>query len=262
MQQEKLRFNHVDINKVSVCFTWDDNCNAHIELTAPQFARRGLKCTFYINPGKEGFREKFASGYRELAKGGFEIGSHSYDHVRLTGLQEEELEYQIKASADGICESVGVYPSTFAFPYHDFDERTLSAAGRYHLETRNTLPSSVRFGVRTKSDIEEMFDAVRECVSAGQNLVFSGHSAVSDAQELSSPNCGYEPILLDNLNALLDMIQTISDNTQVLTLQQAALKEYITSRCEIAGNSYTLTRGQLDYLSAFGIDAGKLSRLI
>jgi hypothetical protein len=261
MQQEKLYFNHADINKISVCFTWDDNCYAHIELIATQFARRGLKCTFYINPGKEGYSEKFASGYRDLAGEGFEIGSHSYHHVRLTGLKDEELEHQIKASADGILKSVGVYPSTFAFPYHDFDERTLSFVRQYHLETRNTLHGSVRFGVRSNSSPEEMFGAVKECVSAGQNIVFSGHSAVSNLTELSSPDCGYEPILLDNLNALLDKIHTVG-NAQVLTLEQAALKEYIISNCEIAGNTYTLASGQAEYFSAFGIDAIRLSRII
>ncbi|MGE5495536.1 MAG: polysaccharide deacetylase family protein [Burkholderiales bacterium] len=262
MRQEKLCFNHADINKISICFTWDDNCYAHIRLIAPQFLRRGFKCTFYVNPGKEGFNEKFASGYRELARQGFEIGSHSYDHVRLTGLKEGEPEHQIKASADGIFKSIGVYPTTFAFPYHDFDEHTLSVARLYHLETRNTLRGSVRFGVSTNSAPEEMFGAVRECVSAGQNIVFSGHSAVSDLKELSLPGCGYEPILLDNLNALLDMIQTVEKCAQVLMLEQAALKEYIISNCEIAGNTYALTSEQAEYLSAFGIDPGKLSRLI
>jgi hypothetical protein len=262
MDAEKLDFNHVDINKISVCFTWDDNCHAHIDLTAPQFMRRGLKCTFYVNPGQEGFGEKYASGYRELAAEGFEIGSHSFGHVNLSGLTDEELEFQIKASADGICESIGVYPSTFAFPYHEYDERTLMAARRRHLETRNTLRNSVRFGVRTNSGADEMSVAVSECVAGGKNLVFSGHSAVLDEEGLCLPDCGYEPVLLDNLNALLDMIQTVNGSAEVVTFEQAALKEYIINQCGVAGNSYMLKREQLDYLSALGIDVQRLSRLV
>lgn len=261
MEAVKSNFNHVDPGRISVCFTWDDNCHAHYRLAAPQFKRRGLRCTFYINPGKEGF-EQFLPGYRELAREGFEVGSHSFCHVNLTGLPGDELDVQIKASAEGIRKSIGVYPSTFAFPYHDYNGHTLSAVRAYHLETRNTLDNAVRFGIRTASSADEMSRAVNECVASRRNIVFSGHSAVSDEEGLGSEDCGYEPILLNNLNALLDAIQALSDGAEVLTFEQAALKEYLRGKGEVAGNSYTLRSEQLEYLAAFGIGAERLQQLI
>jgi hypothetical protein len=100
MEALKLSFNHIDLRKISICFTWDDNCFAHSALIAPEFSRRGLKCTFYINPGDEGF-EKYAPCYKALSEASFETGSHSFNHYNLSGPPEEEALYQVKASADG-----------------------------------------------------------------------------------------------------------------------------------------------------------------
>lgn len=260
MQSIKMPFRHIDAGKPSVCFTWDDNFFAHQGLIAPQFSKRGMRCTFYINPGEPGF-EKYASGYNALSENLFEIGSHGFFHHDFSKLPVNELEYELKQSALSVEGHTGVYPATFAFPYHAFNEETLNIARKFFLETRNTLHNSKRFGVRTDSTPDEMLLSVRECILNKQSLVFSGHSAIPAAPGFKE-DTGHEPVFLHNLSALLDSLQTLRGSVEVLTFEQAALKQYIMNNCEISGNSYTLSGEQLRWLNTFRIDSEKLSRLI
>jgi len=256
----KMPFYHIDIGKPSVCFTWDDNFTAHQKLIAPQFAKRGLRCTFYINPGEAGF-EKYLSGYKSLSEDSFEIGSHGFCHDDYSNMPKNEFEYELKRSALSIKDYIGAYPSTFAFPYHAFNDDMLQTARRFYLETRNTLGNSKRFGIRTNSTQEEMILAVRKCIPNKRSLVFSGHSAIPAAGSDINEDTGHEPIPIQTLCALLNYLQT-QDGAEVLTFEQAALKQFIIDNCEISGSSYILSREQTDILSAFQIGAEKLSRLI
>lgn len=261
MEVVTMRFKHIDLRKISVCFTWDDNCAAHYRLIAPLFLRLGLRCTFYINPGKKRFKEKFLAGYRSLSDNGCEIGSHGFFHDNVLNMTAEQAEGDVKASADSIYELFGIYPSTFAFPYHDFNEDTLALVRRFHLETRNTLNNSARFGIRTSSTVQEMRDTIDECAAKKRNLVFSGHSAVLSAKDASLPESGYEPIPAQNLEAVLEHVKSM-DNFETLTFEQAALKEFLRDNCETNGDSYTLKREQMDYLGALHIGAQRLDELV
>ncbi len=261
MQSVKMRFNHTDICKPSVCFTWDDNCAAHRRLIAPQFLKRGFLCTFYINPGEAGFKENYMDSYKALSESNFEIGSHGFCHDDYSNMPKSEFEHELKRSALSIKESLGIYPATFAFPYHAFNDDMLQTARKLYLETRNTLRNSKRFGIRTSSTLDEMMLAARECVSNKRSLVFSGHSAVPAADGNIKEDAGHEPIPVQTLSALLEYLQT-QDGAEVLTFGQAALKQFIIDNCEISGSFYTLSGEQADRLGAFQIGAGKLERLI
>lgn len=258
----KLLFNHIDINKTSVCFTWDDNFIAHERLIAPQFLKRGMRCTFYINPGEPGFKENYSDSYKALSECGFEIGSHGFFHHDFSVMPPSELEYELARSVSGVSDKLGIYPSTFAFPYHAFNDDTLQAARKFYLETRNTLKNAVRFGIRTNSALDEMLLCVKTCISNKRSLVFSGHSAIPDTDTDFTEDTGHEPVPLQTLSSLLDCLLTIQDSAEVLTFEQAALKQYIIDNCEVSGGSYILSGGQADWLNTFGIDTEKLSALI
>lgn len=258
-----MRFNHINIDKLSICFTWDDNCLAHSSILAPEFLDRGLRCTFYINPGLAGF-QSFLPHYKRLSEERFEIGSHGFRHDNYSDMTLDGFERELEKAASSITEHIGVYPSTFAFPYHDFNEETLGISKKFHLETRNTLKNSKRYAVRSASTLEDMLLFINGCISDDQSMVFSGHSAVTDAAGSGAPpeDPGYEPISLRVLWALLDRLQALRDDAEILTFEQAALKQYIIDNCEISGDSYSLTEDQAFLLNKFGINAHRLSLLI
>jgi peptidoglycan/xylan/chitin deacetylase (PgdA/CDA1 family) len=266
MEQYTLRFNKVDPNKTSVCFTWDDNFLRHIKYIAPAFSERDLRCTFYINPGEEDFEQKQLPGYMGLSKQGFEIGSHGYLHENLCTLPYASSVDIVKNAIASIQKLFGFYPTTFAFPYHDFDEEMLSMVKSYHLETRNTLLNSKRFGIKTDSSLESMRSAIRASIDGKHTLVFSGHSIILSADEATDDalksETGYNPILLDHLNCLLDFIRSKNQHIEVLTFKQAALKEYIKTHCDITGQSFTIAQKQLDRLKPYHIECEELARLM
>lgn len=263
MDAVKIRFNNIDTDKLSVCFTWDDNYLSHSRHTAPQFIKRGMRCTFYINPGEAGFEDKFLPGCRALSEMGFEIGSHGYRHDNYSEVSCAVFRRELVKSARAIKEHIGIYPATFAFPYHDYNDDMLLTARKHHLETRNTLGGSRRFGIKADSTLEEMIGFVNCCVSEGCSMVFSGHSAIpDDAQPHDTQEAGYGPIPVRSLSALLDHVESLGAKAQVLTFGQAALKRYITDSCEVCEGSFTLSGKQLGLLAAFDIDAERLRRLI
>lgn len=262
LREINMPFNHIDINKISVCFTWDDNFIAHQRLIAPQFTERGFKCTFYINPGEPGFKENFSDSYKALSENNFEIGSHGFFHNDFSGFSDNEFEYELQRCALSINDQLGSYPATFAFPYHAFNDGMLKTARKHYLETRNTLENSKRFGIRTASTLNEMLLSVKECISNKRSLVFSGHSAIPDTYAGFTEDTGHEPIPMQTLRALLDCLQTLQGSAEVLTFEQAALKQYIIDHCEISGNSYTLSGKQADWLNTFRIGVEKLNQLI
>jgi len=261
-----LRFHNVHPDKVSVCFTWDDNFARHIRYIAPAFLDRGMRCTFYINPGEADFEQKHLAGYADLLQKGFEIGSHGFLHDNLCSVPYASSVDIVQNAIESIQRLFGLYPATFAFPYHDFNEDVLSMVKSYHLETRNTLAHSKRFAIKTGIPLEEMTDAVKKSLEEKNSLVFSGHSVILSPEEAINDQLknktGYNPILLDHLTQLLDFIQTKKAYAEVLTFEQAALKAFVCEHCEITVDSFVITQEHLNMIKPFHIDIEKLRILL
>jgi peptidoglycan/xylan/chitin deacetylase (PgdA/CDA1 family) len=66
---------------------------------------------------------------RELAAHGWEIGSHTLSHPRLSRLGEEALEEELRLSRIACEERLGMPCASVAYPYGDVDERVVAAAG-------------------------------------------------------------------------------------------------------------------------------------
>lgn len=266
MEQYTLRFHNVHPNKITVSFTWDDNFSRHIKYIAPAFLKRNMRCTFYINPGEEGFEQTHLPGYLDLSKQAFEIGSHGYLHENLCSLPYDASVDIVRHANASIQKLFHIYPATFAFPYHDYDEEVLSMVKSHHLETRNTLPGSKRFGIKTDSPLEDMISAVKTSIDENYALVFSGHSVILNPKEVADEQLknetGYNPILLDHLNRLLDFLQTKNEHMEVLTFVQAALKEYVRDHCQFTQDSFTITQEQLNRLKPYHLGIERLGQLM
>lgn len=76
-----------------------------------------------------------------LADRGWEIGSHTCSHPHLTALPDAALDAELSASR-GVCESrLGGTCSSIAYPYGDYDQRVVAAAGRAGYSAACTLPT-------------------------------------------------------------------------------------------------------------------------
>ncbi len=265
MNQIQLYFYHVNPQKTAVCFTFDDNFLRHGELIAPAFLQRGFRCTFYLNPGAEDFPPHLER-YKTLLKQGFEIGSHGYVHDNLSKLSHAVAEKNLRDSANRIQELFHIYPATFAFPYHDYNDETLAMARTCHIETRNTLAHSIWVPIKTAIPLGDMLTAVDAAIEENRPLVFSGHSVILTPEEANDEQLrnetGYNPILLSDLCTLLDFIKARHRDVQVLNFEQAAVLAYIKQNGEIDGDTFILSQKHMDHLKAFGIGTERLSKLM
>lgn len=80
---------------------------------------------------------------RELAAAGWEVGSHSRTHPRLTRLDDAALEHELRGAKEE-CEQHLDQPCTsIAYPFGDVDARVVAAVARAGYETGATVESVV-----------------------------------------------------------------------------------------------------------------------
>jgi peptidoglycan/xylan/chitin deacetylase (PgdA/CDA1 family) len=65
---------------------------------------------------------------RRLVEAGWEIGSHTVSHPRLTALPDGDLAYELGASRETCEQRTATRCSSIAFPYGDVDRRVVQAA--------------------------------------------------------------------------------------------------------------------------------------
>ncbi len=64
----------------------------------------------------------------ELVESGWEIGSHTSTHPRLTTLDDPSLKDELESSRDAVARHLEVPCTTVAYPYGDVDQRVAEAA--------------------------------------------------------------------------------------------------------------------------------------
>ena len=110
----------VTINKGSralpyVALTFDDGpVSSNTRRVLDMLKQRNIKATFYVlgnrvvnNPGL----------IRRMVAEGHEIGNHTWDHKKLTGLSDSQVRSQMNRTRDAIVSAAGVKPRTMRPPY-------------------------------------------------------------------------------------------------------------------------------------------------
>ena len=75
-----------------------------------------------------------------LADAGWEIGSHTCSHPRLTSLGDDDLARELVDSRSLVSERLGRPCGTLAYRYGDHDERVVKAARAADYAAAGTLP--------------------------------------------------------------------------------------------------------------------------
>jgi peptidoglycan-N-acetylglucosamine deacetylase len=103
---------------VTVTTSWDDGHELDARL-ADVLNQLGFAATFYISPLSWEIppRQRLsAPALREIAKG-FEIGSHTLTHPRLTKLSAADAAREIQQGKDAAEQAVGLPVTSFCYPY-------------------------------------------------------------------------------------------------------------------------------------------------
>ena len=115
----------------------------------------------------------------ELAAHGWEVGSHTCSHPRLTTLSDGALATELQESRERCAEAIGRACASIAYPYGDVDARVVDAAAtagyhagaalppRLHRERRLEWP---RIGVYRKDDVRRFELKVSRAVRLARRL--------------------------------------------------------------------------------------------
>ncbi len=131
----------------AVALTFDDGFASVARVAAPLLLERGLKATVFCVAGRLGGMNDWptqparaprralagAAELADLARGGFEIGSHGMEHTPLAPAAGETLRREIAGSRRALEEAVGAPVASFAYPYGLLpgDEGRRLVAGEY-----------------------------------------------------------------------------------------------------------------------------------
>lgn len=141
--------------------TFDDAYRSVLDLAYPALERLGVPATVFAPTsfiglaepmswpgieewaGGEHASELVPMGWDELARladSGWEIGSHTRSHPRLSTLRGPSLDEELTLSRAEIEQRLGRPCESLAYPYGDFDEEVIAAAGRAGYRAAATLP--------------------------------------------------------------------------------------------------------------------------
>jgi peptidoglycan/xylan/chitin deacetylase (PgdA/CDA1 family) len=149
----------------ALAVTFDDAHRSVLDLAAPIMAPLGLPGTVYVPTaypdsgrpmawdgydrwmGTEHEPELGCLGWEELrglAARGWEVGSHTRSHPRLSTLSEEEIAAELRDSRRECEESMGTACLSVAYPYSDYDPRVVRLAAEAGYRFGATVPRGPR----------------------------------------------------------------------------------------------------------------------
>lgn len=111
-----------------VCFTFDDGNVSDIEIGAPLLNAHGLKARFFVLAGRTDQPHFLSAAHIcQLQEMGHQIGSHGWDHVDWTGLDETGMTREIreaKAAIEAVC---GKPVREAGIPFGRYNHKVLGA---------------------------------------------------------------------------------------------------------------------------------------
>lgn len=112
-----------------VTTSWDDGHPLDLRV-AELLAKYGFRGTFYVPRRNREGRSVLSRRELALLGSGFEIGGHSFDHIRLTSVPPDEAARQVRAIKDAVENELGRSIAGFCYPggAHDAAIRALVRA--------------------------------------------------------------------------------------------------------------------------------------
>lgn len=156
---------HFEHSKRTFAVTFDDAWTSVLERAFPVLAQLGVPATVFavttfaddggrldwpgltesgVNPTAKGRRSLTWAQLAELAEAGWEVGSHTCTHPRLTQLDNASLDRELRESRSACARALGRPCRSIAYPYGDFDARVLEAAAAAGYDAGCSLSVSTR----------------------------------------------------------------------------------------------------------------------
>lgn len=111
-----------DGNRV-VAITFDDGPGEYTERLINELNKRNVRATFFMLGS---CISKYPNVLPKMVEGGHQIGSHSYEHLDITKLSNQELNNQISKTDEAIYNACGQTATAFRPPYGSYTDSIVS----------------------------------------------------------------------------------------------------------------------------------------
>ncbi len=146
--------------------SFDDAYRNVVSEALPVLADLGFAATVFVIAGRAGADNRWPGqpasipvldladwpDLHRLVQGGWEIGSHGYDHATLSGRAAADVEDELKRARSLLETRLGVETPLLAYPYGGSDQAALEAARRVHAGA-----CTARLGLVTERDLVARF---------------------------------------------------------------------------------------------------------
>lgn len=119
--------------------TFDDGLKSQYDIAFKEMEKENIKGTLFLladwNRSFEGRELMSFNNAREMQTRGWEIGSHTLDHLSLKIISSAKLEEELRKSKE-ILENEGFEIKTMAFPFGDYNEKIIEETKKYYSASR------------------------------------------------------------------------------------------------------------------------------
>jgi len=170
--------------------TFDDGLKSQYEIAFKEMQKENIKGTLFLLADWEGLFEgrelmSFEEA-KEMQNEGWEIGSHTLDHLSLTILSEEEMKEELEKSKD-ILENKGFEIKTIAFPFGSYNENVIKETKKHYLASRpmedgfNSIENPNFYDLKSKwvmkkYSSEEICSWIEKANNEGKWLILDFHN--------------------------------------------------------------------------------------
>ena len=179
---------------------------------------------------------------------GYEIASHTFNHVELDKQTDEVMEREIKSSFEFLNKN-GLRCENFMIPYGKYNNKVLAVASKYYRSTRSSEEDYNSIGLDTThiksfwidqyktTDLEGQKARVDNAFENGLWLIFSMHTGMMQSSEFT-----------DMVKPLIEYIN--SKNIPIMTVSKAL--DYFQNPIEVSSITSAGVRTRHFYINAKG----------
>lgn len=214
-----------------ITFTIDDGYKDNLQ-ALEIFQKHNIAATAYITPSfiNQKWSEKLVfmnwEEVEKLEQSGWEIGSHTLSHPKLSNINSTQVENELKQSKE-VLEQKGFEIKSLALPYGNHNKETLTIAKKYYGSVRNSEKGLNKkpyqkynlksYSISGDTTLDEIKNLINKAKTKGQWLIFNLHF-IRNSSKKDTWIHDYS-ISPENLDSLLTYIKekeipvkTISDN--------------------------------------------------
>jgi len=220
--------------KALITFQFDDTFITQYTIAKPLFDSKNIKATLMVRTSNAGKSEYFMSWaqLKEMHDDGWEIASHTVNHINLKNADESAIRYELSRSKAELKEHGFQNVTNFAYPYNWYDLKTLYIVPEYYRSARTSVaqtdfhinPEKIRpyelsgYEARLSiGNVADTFKYVDKAQKEGRWLIFILHE-LSDNTSASKTST-VEVSDIKPLEMLIDYIQ--ERDIPIVTTEQA-----------------------------------------